>query len=70
MSEQTRETLDPADKKSGVGQRRGPLGDALPDGNDPDPRTGGSLPQEDVEDRPAVSTVKPEDYPEDQRAKG
>jgi len=42
---------------------RGPFGDARPDKPGPDPRTGGSLPQEDVEDRPNVSTVEPEDYP-------
>jgi hypothetical protein len=42
---------------------RGPFGDARPDKPGSDPRTGGSLPQEDVEDRPNVSTVKPEDYP-------
>ena len=42
---------------------RGPFGDARPDKPGPDPRTGGSLPQENVEDRPNVSTVKPEDYP-------
>lgn len=35
-------------------------------GND----TPGGQPVEDVEDRPNVSTVKPEDYPPDQRAKG
>lgn len=28
-----------------------------------DPLTGGGLPQEDVEDRPNVSVVTPEDYP-------
>ena len=33
-------------------------------------RTPGGQLQEDVEDRPSVSTVTPEDYPEDQRAKG
>ena len=70
MSEQTHESLDAADKQAKDLQRRGPLGDATPSENDPDPRTGGGQPQEAVEDRPAVSTVKPEDYPEDQRAKG
>lgn len=32
--------------------------------------TPGGQPAEDVEDRPNVSTVTPEDYPVDQRAKG
>jgi hypothetical protein len=32
-------------------------------------KTPGGLPQEDVDDRPDVSSVKPEDYPQDQRAK-
>lgn len=45
---------------------RGPLGDVLPDRPGPDPRTRGGQPQEDVEDRPNVGTVKPEDYPEQQ----
>jgi len=34
------------------------------------PHIGGALPQEEVEDRPSVSSVKPTDYPLDQRAKG
>lgn len=42
---------------------RGPLGDARPGDEKADNRTKGSLPQERVEDRPAVSTVVPEDYP-------
>jgi len=50
--------------------RQGPLGDVLPDDDDPDPRTKGGQPQEKVEDRPSVSTVTPEDYPEGQRAGG
>ena len=29
--------------------------------------TAGGMPQADVEDRPNVSTVKPEDYPKDQQ---
>jgi len=49
--------------------RQGPLGDVLPQ-KGPDPRTRGGQRQEDVNDRPAVGTVKPEDYPEDLRAKG
>lgn len=51
------------------GPRRGPLGDARPRVDDPAPTPGGQRP-EDVEDRPNVGTVKPEDYPEGQRAKG
>lgn len=46
---------------------RGPAGDALPGREKADPRTSGAQPQEDVEDRPNVSTVKPEDYPEADR---
>lgn len=45
---------------------RGPLGDARPDAAEGDDRTGGGQPQEKVEDRPVVGTVKPEDYPEQQ----
>jgi hypothetical protein len=37
---------------------------------DEDIKTSGGLPQEDVDDRPDVSSVIPEDYPLDQRAKG
>ncbi len=50
-------------------EKRGPLGDVIP-GRTKDTRTGGGQPQEDVEDRPVVGQVKPEDYPEDQRNKG
>jgi len=50
--------------------RKGPLGDVLPNDDEPDPRTKGGQPQEKVEDRPSVSTVTPEDYPEGQRAGG
>jgi hypothetical protein len=45
---------------------RGPLGDVRPDAADGDDRTSGGQPQEKVEDRPVVDTVKPEDYPEQQ----
>jgi hypothetical protein len=38
--------------------------------DDGDEAIGGSLPQESVEDRPDVSIVRPEDYPEEDRAKG
>jgi hypothetical protein len=51
-------------------EQRGPLGDARPDHDAPDPRTRGGQPQEKVEDRPNVSTVTPEDYPKGQRAGG
>ncbi len=44
-------------------QRTGPFGDAIPREGDVDPRARRSLPQEDVEDRENVGTVKPEDYP-------
>lgn len=42
---------------------QGPFGDVRPDAPSADPRTNGSRPQEKVEDRENVSTVKPEDYP-------
>lgn len=48
--------------------QRGPLGDARPDQDAPDPRTRGGQKQEDVEDRPNVSTTTPEAYPD--KAKG
>lgn len=51
-------------------EKRGPLGDARPDGGRETAPTEGGQPQEDVEDRPNVGTVRPEDYPSDQRAKG
>ena len=70
MSEQTRDGLDPEDKQIADTPRQGPVGDVQPNENDPDPRTRGGRKQEDVEDRPEVSTVKPEDYPKDQRANG
>lgn len=47
---------------------RGPFGDARPGDEKADNRAKGSLPQEKVEDRPTVSTVKPEDYPAADRA--
>lgn len=47
--------------------RRGPAGDARPNDEAPDPRTRGGQPPEGVEDRPSVSTVTPEDYPEADR---
>lgn len=48
--------------------RRGPMGDVITDEGDPDARTRGGKPQEDVEDRPNVGTVTPEDYPAQDRA--
>lgn len=50
-------------KKKEIEVKRGPGGDARPDYPGVDPRTGGSLPQEDVKNRPNVSTVTPKDYP-------
>jgi hypothetical protein len=50
-------------------ERRGPFGDARPDKTPNDPRTGGSRPQEKVEDRENVSTVTPESYPAADRAR-
>ena len=43
---------------------RGPLGDARPDHDAPDPRTRGGQKQERVENRPNVGVVEPEDYPD------
>ena len=60
--------LDPSTKQTDDMPRRGAAGDARPNANDPDPRTRGGQEQEDVEDRPNVSTVTPEDYPEADRA--
>lgn len=49
---------------------RGPLGDARPDAlKHPVAPTPGSLKPEKVENRDNVGSVRPEDYPEDQRAK-
>ncbi|ALR20978.1 hypothetical protein [Sphingobium baderi] len=45
---------------------RGPLGDARPDSAKGKGTTKGGQPPEDVENRPGVSTVKPEDYPSQQ----
>lgn len=42
---------------------RGKLGDARPRQETVDPRTGGSLPQEEVEVRENVSIVQPDSYP-------
>lgn len=60
--------LDPKAKQTDDMPRRGATGDVQPNFQDPDPRTRGGQPQEDVEDRPTVSIVTPEDYPEADRA--
>lgn len=60
--------LDRNAAQSGEMPRRGPAGDVRPNYHDPDPRTRGGQPQEDVDDRPTVGTVTPEDYPEDVRS--
>ena len=61
---------DPEKGQSDELTRRGAGGDVRPNDDDADPRTRGGQSQEDVEDRPSVGTVKPEDYPEaDRRAK-
>lgn len=49
---------------------RGPSGDARPDATDESRKTSGSLPPEKVEDRDNVGTVRPEDYPLEDRAAG
>jgi hypothetical protein len=46
---------------------RGPLGDARPDAKTNDPTTGAAEKPEEIEDRPNVSIVKPEDYPSQDR---
>jgi hypothetical protein len=61
MTEQTKTEIDQEQARS---PDRGPLGDARPNSNAPDPRTRGGQSQEDAGDRPNVSTVRPEDYPE------
>jgi hypothetical protein len=48
-------------------EHRGPLGDARPDSTEGDPTTGGGQPAEKPEDRPNVSTVTRDDYPEKAR---
>ncbi|MBB6124189.1 hypothetical protein [Sphingobium subterraneum] len=66
----TKTGMDPSKGQSTPMPRREPAGDVQPDENDIDPRTAGGQPQEKVEDRPNVSTVTPEDYPEADRNKG
>ena len=60
--------LNPKAKQTGETPRRGPAGDVQPNFEDPDPRTRGGQKQEDVEDRPNVGVVTPEDYPRADRA--
>lgn len=60
--------LDPEKGQSDELPHRGPVGDLQPNEDDPDPRTRGGKSQEEVEDRPSVGTVKPDDYPETDRA--
>jgi len=69
MSEPTNTPSQAAETSMDKTPSQGPLGDVLPQ-KGPDPRTRGGQRPEDVNDRPAVGKVKPEDYPEDQRAKG
>lgn len=57
-------------EKPRKGILRGLWGDARPDADGPEAPTAGGQRQERVEKRPNVSTVKPEDYPLDQRATG
>ena len=59
--------LDPDARQTDQMPRRGPAGDVQPDAQDPDPRTRGGQPPEQVEDRPSVGSVSPDDYPEDER---
>ncbi|WP_395336954.1 hypothetical protein WBP06_21085 [Novosphingobium sp. BL-8H] len=49
--------------------KRGRLGDARPDAFDEHQQNEGPQKPEDIENRPGVGEVMPEDYPDDQRAK-
>jgi hypothetical protein len=60
--------LDPKSGQTKELPKRSPLGDVQPNADDLDPRTRGGNRQEDVEDRPSVGSVTPEDYPEADRA--
>lgn len=44
-------------------KRKGPLGDMLPPKPDETRKITPTIPQEDVDDRPNVGSVRPEDYP-------
>jgi len=56
-------------KKDPPEQVRGPLGDARPDSQEHDPRANPAQKPEPVEKRPNVGTVKPTDYPREDRDK-
>lgn len=56
--------------KSDPENPRGPLGDARPDSFDPHQQNESGQKPQKLSDRPSQGTVTPEDYPEDQRAKG
>lgn len=60
-SEANRDRVDPP------GTPQGPLGDARPEHGSDDSKANPGQPVEPVEDRPAVGSVKPEDYPEKDR---
>lgn len=64
------ELKEPNMSKADPETPRGPLGDARPDSFDPHKQNESGQKPEKLEDRPSESTVTPEDYPEDQRAKG
>ncbi|KQM12997.1 hypothetical protein [Novosphingobium sp. Leaf2] len=49
---------------------RGPMGDARPDSFDPHKQNESAQKPAKLKDRALGSTVTPEDYPEEQRAKG
>jgi hypothetical protein len=61
MSENNQSGIDPSQKDR---PQHGPLGDARPNPDGPDPRASPGQPAEEPEDRPNVSQVKPEDYPD------
>lgn len=66
MADKPRVDPDDVETHHHDGPVTGPAGDVIPE-RGPDPRTPGGLPQQKVEDRPNVGTVKPDDYPADQR---
>ncbi|MBA2934453.1 hypothetical protein HZF05_10125 [Sphingomonas sp. CGMCC 1.13654] len=61
MPEETRPGIDETQKGR---PQHGPAGDARPNPDGADPRARPGQKPEKVEDRPTVSQVKPEDYPD------
>jgi hypothetical protein len=61
MAEDIGRNSDPSKEER---PQRGPAGDERPNPGGPDPRARLGQPVEDPEDRPGVSRVKPDDYPD------